>query len=365
MTIKTLMMAGVSMLAAVGAFADDAAPKSKFKIPQNAVPGKICILVTDVGTIDTVAKTEEFLTQIKQFNTDEAPKLSSADSAANPRLAQRVTEIRFNNEMRKYSDAEREVAARNRRMEAILTQVRNSIISDETKRNIVVAKNYLQGYLQPYADHIQVIDRANSNIAEVEKAIAGNDQQDVASACMFLTVIMQDVKEESQTVQVGNTMVKRTVHTQKAVYSVRDFNGNVVTAGNVVAKASRRTTSVSKTTGYNPSDDLMESVLKEIADKMASHFLCTVEFSFSGPKGDDDFDEDEVTVTMDGSDFTSGDAVLVGLPHKFVAECDGYKAVKKNMTLKKGGQKVIKMKFKKAKKAAAAAAADEEADEEE
>ncbi len=352
MKLKTLMMTGMSMLATTGAVADVGEGKTKFKIPQNAVPGKICLLVTDVGTIDTVAKTEEFLTQIKQFNTEEAPKLSAADSATNPNLAKRVTEIRFNNEMRKYSDAEREVAARNRRMESILTQVRNSIVGDENKRNIVVAKNYLQSFLQPYADHIQVIDRANTSLAEVEKAIGGNDQQDVASACMFLTVIMQDVKEESHTVQVGNTMVKKTKHTQKAVYNVRDFNGNVVTAGNVAADASKRTTSASKVSGYNPSDDLMEGVLKQIADKMASHFLCTVEVDCVGPKGDDDFDEDDVSLTMDGNDFSSGDTVLVGVPHAFIGECEGYKTVKKNETIKKGGKKTIKMKFKKDKKAA-------------
>ncbi len=349
MTIRTLMMTGLSMLATTVTFADKG--DAKFEIPQNAIPGKICLLVTDVGTIDTVAKTEEFLTQIKQFNTEEAPKLSAAGSATDASLAQQVTVIKFNDEMRKYSDAEREVAARNRRMEAVLTQVRNAIIGNENMRNVVVAKNYLQSFLQPYADHIQVIDRANTNLAEVEKAIGGNDQQDVASACMFLTVILQDVKEESQTVQVGNTMVKKTKHTQKAVYNVRDFNGNVVTAGNVVADASKRTTSASKVSGYNPSDDLMEGVLKQIADQMAAHFLCTVEVECVGPKGDDDFDEDDVTLTMDGNDFSSGDTVLVGIKHTFVGECEGYKTVKKNETIKKGGQKTIKMKFKKEKKA--------------
>ena len=43
------------------------------KAPQT-VPGKICILVTDVGTIDTVAKTEEFLTKIKQFNIEKGQR---------------------------------------------------------------------------------------------------------------------------------------------------------------------------------------------------------------------------------------------------------------------------------------------------
>ena len=53
----------LAVAAAVAGWADE----KKFEVPTNTNPGKICVLVTDVGTIDTVAKTEEFLTKIKQF----------------------------------------------------------------------------------------------------------------------------------------------------------------------------------------------------------------------------------------------------------------------------------------------------------
>ena len=43
------------------------AQEQPFTIPTNTNPGKICILVTDVGTIDTVAKTEEFLAKHIDF----------------------------------------------------------------------------------------------------------------------------------------------------------------------------------------------------------------------------------------------------------------------------------------------------------
>ena len=215
------------LTAAMSLFANDT---KEFKIPQNTNPGKICILVTDIGTIDTVAKTEEFLTKIKQFNVDSMPQISEADKAADPTLVRREINIRFNDNIRRYNEQQQEIVRQNRRMENILENLRTTIIGDKNKRDIVVGKQYLQSYLSPYSNYIQLIDRSNTSLSEVEKAINGNDQQDLASACFFLTVIMQDMNTESNTVGIGATMIKKTVYTQKAVGNLRDFNGNVVTA---------------------------------------------------------------------------------------------------------------------------------------
>ena len=317
------------------------------KVPQT-VPGKICILVTDVGTIDTVAKTEEFLTKIKQFNIENTPTVSAADKAADPTIAKKEINFRFQSNVEQYNEQQREVARQNRRMEQILDNLRTSVIGDSTKRDIVVAKQYLQSYLSPYSDFIQVIDRSNTSLSEVEKVLNGNDQQDLASACAFLTLIMQDLKEESTTVSVGNTLIKRTVYTQKAVGNLRDFNGNVLTAFNVVAKSSRSQTSASKSSGFNPSSDMMEEVLKQIAEKVAAYYLSSVEIKCMGPKGDDDFDEESATFTIDGKDFQNGDKVLTG-KHFLVAESEGYTTVKRQINVRGNRNKnVIKIRFKKA-----------------
>ncbi len=355
------IMSALLLASSVFCFAGDTKQENKFEIPQNSVPGKVCILVADVGTIDTVAKTEEFLTRIKEFNTDDIPRPSAADKAANPSVGKQEVTISLNDNIRKYNEREREIAMRNRRMELVLEQLRSSILGSN-KRDIVVAKNYMQTYLQPYSEFIQVIDRANSSLSEVEKAIGGNDQQDVASACMFITVIMQDLREETKTVQVGNTMVKRTWYTQKAVSNLRDFNGNIVYACNVVARASRRDTGASTTTGVNPASDFMEEVLKQVADKVAKHLLCTVNIECIGPKNDDEFDEDEVILMLDGNDFSSGDMVLTG-KHVLEANADGYMPVKKTLKLKKGGEQTVKLKFKQVKKASAEQAQDSVDDE--
>ena len=44
------------------------AEEQKFQIPINTNPGKVCLLVADVGTLQSVAKTEEFLAKIRKFN---------------------------------------------------------------------------------------------------------------------------------------------------------------------------------------------------------------------------------------------------------------------------------------------------------
>jgi len=46
-----------------------------------------------------------------------------------------------------------------------------------------------------------------------------------------------------------------------------------------------------------------------------------------GPKGDEDFDPDEVDVEIDGSSVSNGDEVTVlrDVPHEITASCDGYR----------------------------------------
>ena len=337
--ILTMMMAAAVLFAAQ-------AEEKKFQIPTNTNPGKICLLVTDVGTIDTVAGTEEFLAKIKKFNVDSAPEVSAADKAKDPNIAQREINFRFNDNVKRYNEQQAEIARQNRRMERILENLRTSIQGGK-QRDIIVAKNYLQSYLTQYSDFIQVIDRANTNLAEVEKAIGGNDQQDIASACVFLTVIMQDLQEESTTVPVQNVMIKRTTYSQKAVGNLRDFNGNIITAFNVVAKTSRRQTSSSKSTGYNPASDLMENALKQIAEKIASYYVTSLEIKCAGPKGDEDFDADTAVFTVSGKEFENGQKLCAG-KHVLTAEVDGYQPITRSINVRNNRPKtVVKLKFKK------------------
>lgn len=320
--------------------------KKEFKVPS-PYPGKICILIADVGNIDTVAKTEEWLTKIKQFNIENTPQLSAADRAADPSFARQEIVIRYNDQLARYNEQQQEVAAQNRRMEAILHQLRTQIVGNKNTRDILVAKNYLQSYLMPYRRYIQLIDRANSSLAEIEKAIGGNENQDVASASYFLTVIMQDLNEESQTVQVGNTMVKKTVYTQKAVFNLRDFNGNVIYAGNVTANKSYRQTSASRISGRNVAPQLIEEVMKKIAVQLGEELLTELNVVCTDSQKNAGFDPEDVVIYVDDEEFENGDKIVCG-PHRIRIEMDGYKVWEKNIKVVSGRDKMrVRAKLEK------------------
>ena len=218
---KMLCAAGAAVYSMSVFAAAPAAPEAR------PVPRKIVMLIADCGTIDTVAKTEEFLTQIRKVSNAEMPQLSAADrAAATPSMEREVVRVNWNTRKMEYLRERQAVESENRRMANVLYQLRNSILSDQNRRNVVVGKNYLQSFFQKYSNCIQIIDRANSSISEVEKAIGGNSQVDVASSTMFLSVIVQDLKTSRSTVPVGRTNVTRTTYTQK--YRQLQLSGKIL-----------------------------------------------------------------------------------------------------------------------------------------
>ena len=82
--------------------------------------------------------------------------------------------------------------------------------------------------------------------------------------------------------------------------NIRDFNGNVLYSTDVIAKHTRRFTNVTGASGFNFADDLMEDGWKQIADKVGAFFISELKFKIKGPKGDENFDADDVTIYVDG-----------------------------------------------------------------
>lgn len=343
--IKKFMLAAVVCGVYVSGTAAEANVKQKA-----ALPAKIALLIADVGTIDTVAGTEEFLTQIKKVSNTEMPQLTAADrAAATPALEREIVRVNWNTRKTEYINEKRMIENENRRMANVLYQLRNSILVDKNKRNVVLGKNYLQTYLQKYSRFIQVIDRANSSIAEVEKAIGGNDQIDVASSSFFLTVIIGDMEETTTTVPVGNTMVARKNYSLKMVANIRDFNGNVLFSTDVIAKHTRRFTDVTGASGFNFADDLMEDGWKQIADKVGAFFISELKFKIKGPKGDENFDADDVTIYVDGKEIDGDSCKVLAFNHEIKAECDGYQTLVRNVEISESTpEKTVKLNFKKA-----------------
>ena len=337
--LKTLTLLGIVLLGG-GASASETTGR------KILAPKKIALLVCDVGTIDTVAKTEEYLQKIKEFNVDDVPRVGEATQAADPSLAKHAGRVAWDIEINRFRRQDAEIAQRNRRMEKVYEDLRNSILGNPRNRDIVVAKNYLHTFLMPYSKFIVVIDRANSSIAEVEKAIGGNGQEDAASSSAFLTVIMQDQSEESQTVQVGNTTVKKTVYSRKAVANVRNYNGEVLFSCNAKASSSFRKTSASKIVGHDPASDLQEELLRQIAEKVGNYFTGKLSCKIKGPKGDSEFDSDAVILYLDGKEFENGARTVTGL-HVLRASCDGYKKVEREVTIEPEQNRTITLVFRK------------------
>ena len=315
-------------------------------------PSRIALLITDVGSIDTVAKTEDFLGQIKKVSNAEMPGLSAADrAAATPAMEREIVRINWNTRKAEYIRDRQMVEDENRRMANVLYQLRNSVLVGN-KRHMVLGKNYLQSYLQKYSKFIQIIDRSNTNIAEVEKAIGNKDQVDVAGSMVFLTVIIGDMEETTSTVPVGNTMVTRKNYSLKMVANLRDYNGNVLFATDVIAKKSYRFTNVTSVKGINFNDDLMEDGWKQIADKVGAYFIAELKFKAKGPKGDDSFDADDVTVCVDGKEVDGESCKVLAYNHTITAECEGCQSIERKVEIKAGetsGAKTVKLNFKKAK----------------
>ncbi len=298
-----------------------------FKAPVHVKPGKICCVVEKIGTLSELQPDASLTPGAPYQKSFQVPMKSDSN------IGSAAEQIRYNN----------------RKLTEVLDYLRPAIMDQGGgRRKEFIIKNYLQLFLDPYSEHIMVIDRFNASFSEVVRAVGGNEQQDIASVCFFLTIILHDdLKEESTTVTAGHVHVKTTIYTQKAVVNIRDFNGNVLKAFHVVGKTNRRQTSASKSEGFNPSSDLMEDVLKQIAEKVASYFVTKLEFKCDGPKGDEEFDADTVTFTVDGKEFENGNQICAG-KHTVVAEAAGYKTVTKNITVRNNRSKtIIKLKFKK------------------
>ncbi|MBQ9366511.1 MAG: hypothetical protein IJT83_01930 [Victivallales bacterium] len=237
------------------------------------IPNKIKLLLVDVGTIDSVAKTEKFLTTVDKVNMDVPPMPSPADSMADPDLRRHAARVNWKTGMMEYMQTSNDIRNENIHRRKVMEALRAAITGDTSNRLVVIAKDYLASALDKYGDFIQLVDRSEASLSEIEKAIDSKSQEDVACANLFLTVTLADMKQESLTVPVGDVKVRKTSYRRRAVASVRDFNNVRVFSCDVEAKAEFRETNVTKAAGHDPSDELIIDAMNQIAEKVGRFFL--------------------------------------------------------------------------------------------
>ena len=243
------------------------------QIMAQGVPNKIMLLLVDVGTIDSVAKTEKFLTTVKKVNMDAPPMPSPADAMADPGLRRQAAFVNWKTGMTEYLQTSKDIRMENEHRQKVMEALRTSITGDSSNRLVVIAKDYLASALAPYSDFIQLVDRSEASLSEIEKSIADKDQEAAAPATLFLTVTLADMKQESKTIPLGNTNVKQTIYRRRAVASVRDFNNVRIFSCDVEATAKFRQTDVVKAVGHDPADELIIDAMKQIAEKVGKYFL--------------------------------------------------------------------------------------------
>lgn len=199
----------------------------------------------------------------------------------------------------------------------------------QTGRHLFVARDWFaSAIMEEYGEFITVIHRMDTDKAECEKAI--KDDMSEATAGQYLAIVVLDdpIMKTTEMDFPGATTVARTICTLRATAEVQMLDGQVVYSKMVEGKATGRESNAVRTSG---SDDLVGKAIEDALGKagkaVAEHFVCDVTVEVKGPKGDEDFDPDEVDIEIDGSSVSDGDdvTVLKGVPHEIIATCDGYR----------------------------------------
>lgn len=301
--MKNLMFVVAATLG-LGLFADGV-------VPNDVVPNKIQMLLVDVGSIDTVAKTEKFMAAQDRVSLANPPRPTSAENVVDPDLQKRAVTLNWLSGVAEYFHDRKSVDEENARRRKIIEGLRNSIIGTSENRTMVIAKDYLASGLEDYSEFISIVDRSDASLQEVEKAISNQEQTEVAPAKLFLSVTLGDPMRSTKKVQVGDTEVMTITKTRKATAKVSDFNNVRVFSCDVTATASLRKTSMSETTGDETILDakLIEDAMKQIAKKVGEHFIKEFTVKVVVPKKlADEIQPEEVELYLDR--VVKGDEVI-------------------------------------------------------
>ena len=291
------------------------------------LPSKINLLLVDVGTIDTVAKTEKFLAAVDKVALAKPPMPVPAESVVDPELQKAAVRINWMTGMAEYYKARAEVDAENLRRRNVLEGLRNSIVGNKENRMVVIAKDYLASGLEGYSDFITVVDRADASLSEVEKIIAGHEQDEVAPATLFLSVTLGDLQHVRKSMKVGDTLVCRDSYTRKATAKVSDFNNVRVFSCDVTASYNNRQTDALAVKGEDAAiaEALIEDAMKQIAQKVGERFIKEFVVNVVIPKQlKDSFSPESVELYLDravqeGKVIADGTPITPGEPFKALA----------------------------------------------
>lgn len=197
-------------------------------------------------------------------------------------------------------------------------------------KQVIIAIDKFAGEAATYFDPdcIEFFHRMDMDEGQKEQFMQDMSDPGMLSAPYFIKLVFDTPREESGVVAMNGQQIKMVKTMQTVTYSVQDNQGKVVAGGNVKQEKQKRTSGAIQTSGTagNEQVEVLEMCLAEVAKRINDRFVAKVSFTLTGPKKDDDFDENAGTIMVDGDGHTSGDefSILKG-PHIVEVEMENYK----------------------------------------
>lgn len=353
-TIKRTMLVLVAgMSVASLTFAETEAEVSgKQETLAKATPRSMKLIIASFGTINSQSEVEGWLgDQLRPVvNMDEPPTLSEADKIANPNLNAMVVRANWQTKKMEYIQSNKDIQRENARRMKVMTNLKTHMLSSSSQRYTQIGRDYLQSRIRKLVGNlIQIVDRGNMTIQQVEKQIKGMDADMINGADCVLSVVLGDREEDSKTIPVDNigTKIKRTTYTAPYVGKIRDLDGNVLLAFDGTVDTRKTQDNVVKTVSADPARRLIEAVCDKIAKEVADYFTTKLVFKVKVPDG---MDEDDAEIFVDGREVSGGEVRVLALEHVVKATLDGCKPISKIVAVEsETPTKKVKLNFKKNK----------------
>lgn len=225
----------------------------------------------------------------------------------------------------------------------------NRLAGSPFGKQVIIAVDKFAGEAATYFDPdcIEFFHRMDMDEGQKEQFMQDMSDPGILAAPYFIKLVFDTPREESGIVGMNGQQIKMVKSMQTVTYSVQDNQGKMITGGNVKQEKQKRTSGAVQTGGTagNEQVEVLEMCLAEIAKRINDHFVAKVSFTLTGPKKDEDFDENAGTIMVDGDGHTSGDefSILKG-KHIVEVEMDGYKRTgSSNLTITKSQNYKIPM----------------------
>lgn len=212
-------------------------------------------------------------------------------------------------------------------------------------RILILMRDWFAASMSPYDDIFVSVFRVDGETARKETFFDGREEMDVETSTYFIKLIVNDPHQKSSKIytQGGGTLEKTTTSLVITV-QVQDMQNRMIFTRNVEESIVEGSSSAKATSG---SDDVLgrltrkclEKAAKEVADKFSVQLTVKVK----GPKGDKDFDAEDATITVNGSEVSHNSPQRYPKGKYTIAvEMDGYETSEKEYDLSTSSGNVTK-----------------------